>query len=428
MRRNASSKIMSSCLDRESAAALLWDESFLWGVMALKALQRAGLAFDLIRTDEIAQGHLDRYSLLFVPGGWSSNKMKVLGERGVEAVRRFVHEGGNYLGFCGGAGLATLDGIGLLKIRRKPTRNRIPSFSGRINIKTSDHPAFNDIKTPVFHAWWPPQFTIEDNSTNIIASYKAPMPDAFSADLNIGDVEGRGGWADLESLYQINLDPIRLLDDPAVVEGSYGRGKVLLSLVHFDTLDDKDGSQVLRNIWQYLGGQTELPSSSLEQERSSTDLGSNSSVPAISELESTVSGIIDLGIRNFLWFWRNSMLLQWRRGVRGLEYCTLSVMVREIAARLGSRQAPENAAIECDLKNINRQLVYFSERAKRLLVLERLAMQSGHITYERCDNPEIQKIREELFSSSKSYGGLFKEIIDRLDALLYMLIKEEQER
>ncbi|MBI5633450.1 MAG: hypothetical protein HZA15_08240 [Nitrospirae bacterium] len=395
--------------------------------MALKALQKSGLSFDLIRAEEIERGHLEKYALLFVPGGWSSNKMKALGETGVEAVRRFVHEGGSYLGFCGGAGLATLDGIGLLKIRRKPTRERLPSFSGRIRIRTSDHPVFSGIGDPVFHAWWPPQFTIEDNKINVLASYREPMPDAFSSDLNIGDVESRGGWADLEQLYQINLDPKLLTNDPVVIEGTYGSGRVLLSLAHFDTLDDMNGIQVMNNLWKYLGGQKEGQSSSIRQEGVAAAIGSTSSSPGIAILESAVSGIIDLGIRNFLWFWRNPMLLQWRRGVRGLEYCTLYIMIQEIALRLNGHPAEKYRLIENDLMNIGERLVYFSERAKRLLVLERLAMQSNHITYERCDVPEIQKIREELFASSKSYGGMFKEIIDSIDAILYKLIKKEQD-
>lgn len=432
---------MSSILSRRGGAALLWDESFLWGVMALKALQKAELSFDLIQAADVRNGCLENYSMLFVPGGWSSNKMKALGEKGVEAVKRFVYEGGSYLGFCGGAGLATLDGIGLLKIRRKPTRDRIPSFSGRIRLKLDSHTIWKGVTdaepknssrvthnaSPAFHAWWPPQFTIEDNCINVLASYREPMPDSFSSDLNIGDVQSRGGWADLEQLYQINLDPVRLLNDPAVVEGRYGSGRVLLSLVHFDTLDDKNGIQVMENLWEYLAGH-EGPASRVAGHK--VPSATPSHLPAASEiavLESAVSGIIDLGIRNFLWFWRNSMLLQWRRGVRGLEYCTLYIMVQEIASRLGSRPAAKNSYIENNLMNISRQLVYFSERAKRLLVLERLAMQSGPITYERCDDPQIQKIREELFSSSKSYGGLFKEIIDSIDALLYMLIKKKQD-
>jgi hypothetical protein len=53
-------------------------------------------------------------------------------------------------------------------------------------------------------------------------------------------------------------------------------------------------------------------------------------------------------------------------------------------------------------------------------------MQHGHITYERCDDPEIQKIREELFSSSKSYGGLFKSLVGKIDTLLYLLLELDE--
>ncbi|OGW72598.1 MAG: hypothetical protein A2484_01225 [Nitrospirae bacterium RIFOXYC2_FULL_44_7] len=79
--------------------------------------------------------------------------------------------------------------------------------------------------------------------------------------------------------------------------------------------------------------------------------------------------------------------------------------------------------IEKDLKKIKGMLLPFTEKAKQLLILERHAIQNGHITYKRCDNPEIQKLRTELFSSSKSHGGLFKKLIDETDKLLYALIK-----
>src|SRR5271157_836090 len=98
----------------KSAIAFLWDESFLWGIMAYKALREAGLPFRLIRAADIGTGALLDCSALVVPGGWASNKIKVLGEPGISGIRQFVKEGGMYVGFCGGAGLATSDGIGLL--------------------------------------------------------------------------------------------------------------------------------------------------------------------------------------------------------------------------------------------------------------------------------------------------------------------------
>lgn len=405
---------------KSGKAALLWDESFLWGLMALRALRANGLPFDLLRAEDIKRGIPGGYRLLFVPGGWASNKIKALGDEGTSAIRAFVENGGSYLGFCGGAGLATLDGIGLLNVKRRPTRDRVPSFSGRIglNLAPQDHPVWSGIGHSVFHAWWPSQFVIDD-TVKVLATYGGALPDSFSSDLNVGDTVRNGGWAEMESIYRINLDPGRLRDEPAIVEGECGSGKVVLSLVHFDTPGDANGSAVLRNLWEYLAGH----SAATEKECRPAALShcrTNKASALISELETAVDELISLGTRNFLWFRRNPMLIQWRRGIRGLEYCTLHVMIKEIAAILSL--AP-NASVESGLEKIKELLLPFTDKARRLLVLERLALQTDHITYEQCDDPEIKGIRTELFANSKSYGGAFKELLDEIDKLLYTLLK-----
>jgi len=216
----------SSTVDKP--CAFLWDESFLWGMMSFNALRTAGLPFDLIRSEDIRKGILRSYAMLFVPGGWASNKIKSLGGEGVREIREFVDKGGNYLGFCGGAGLATLDGIGLLNIRRIPTQARVPSFSGGIRLRLSGHPLWAGMVPSipsVFHVWWPSQFSTSDQQINVLAAYNDALPDSFSSDLNVGDVRRiLGDWVSLERSYGINLDPSRLSDQPAVMEGQCGRG------------------------------------------------------------------------------------------------------------------------------------------------------------------------------------------------------------
>ena len=448
-------------------AAFLWDESFLWGLMAYKALKANGLPFELIRAEDIKKGCLKNYAMLFVPGGWASNKLKPLGDKGINEIKKFVRNGGNYLGFCGGAGLATLDGMGLLDIKRMPTKQRVPSFNGRIHLNVNEHPVWKRFKIQdsrftsknsklqtlnsklVFHAWWPSQFLIEDGSLKILATYGDALPDSFSSDLNVGDVETNNNWTELEEIYGINLNPNRLKDEPAVIEGTFGKGRVILSLIHFDTTDDENGAKVLKNLWDYLAGKQSAVNSQRSAKNSKLLIHSNMNLRGLSlftdkaqrsrrigtvpdapfdELEWAVEDLIGLGIRNFLWFWRNPMLLQWRRGVRGLEYCTLYVMVKEIAEILKMHDAGYMIQdIGKDLKKIKGMLLPFTEKAKQLLILERHAIQTGHITYERCDDPEIQKLRTELFSSSKSHGGLFKKLIDEVDKLLYTLTKMEAE-
>ena len=434
--------------------AFLWDESFLWGVMAYKALKSACLPFELIRSEDIRKGILAEHKLLFVPGGWASNKIKTLGEEGIIKIKEFVGSGGNYLGFCGGAGLATLDGIGLLNISRKPTKERVPSFSGRIGLSLSEHTIWQGITEPVFYAWWPSQFLPDRNDTRSLASYGKALPDSFSSDLNVGDTVRYSSWSDKEKNYGINLNPDRLLNDSAIVEGTYGDGKVLLSLIHFDTPGDTNGAIVLKNIWRYLAGFEYPYADSCPKARhaviaSPALSGAAISGPAqrdcftgfamtgvppstqcaaklsarevIAEIESAVEELISLGHRNFLWFWRNPMLLQWRRGVRGLEYCTLYVLIKEISELI--KYSDDDPSLIADYAfRIKGLLIPFVEKAMSLLIRERHAMQNGHITYEKCDDPEIQKMRAELFSSSKSHGGLFKDLIDKIDTLLYTLL------
>ena len=107
--------------------------------------------------------------------------------------------------------------------------------------------------------------------------------------------------------------------------------------------------------------------------------------------------------------------------MRGLEYCTLSVMMKELAEALRAGAA---SCTSSDLERIRGLLLPFADKAKRLLLMERYAMQNGHITYEKCDDPVIQSIREELFSRSKSYGGLFKRLLDEIDGSLFRVLTE----
>jgi hypothetical protein len=423
MQPTGNTKIKRNSLSGKKIA-LLWDESFLWGVMAYKALKNASLPFELKRAEDIRNGCLDEYSLLFVPGGWASNKLKALGDRGIEAIKNFVREGGHYLGFCGGAGLATQDGIGLLAIKRRPTKDRVPSFSGRIRLNTNSHLLWKNITEPVFHAWWPSQFVMEGGDLKILATYGEALPDAFSSDLNTGDVSAYGNWAELEKIYGINLDPKRLLTEPAVVEGRFGKGSVILSLIHFDTLGDGNGAAVLKTLWEYL---TDFKAADSHQTLNVEEPEFDPRVPTVvTEIMAAASELIALGSRNFLWFWRNPMLLQWRRGVRGLEYCTLYILIKEIASLSNVLTIDETGKeILVKIKNL---LIPFAEKAKKLLLLERTAMSGGHITYEACDSPEIQTLRKELFSTSKSHGGLFKELVSELDNYLYCLIRTRKNR
>jgi putative intracellular protease/amidase len=423
----------------KKSCALIWDESFLWGLMAWRALREAGLPFDLLRSDDVRRGALSHYRMIFVPGGWAANKINTLGDRGMEEIRRFVAGGGNYLGICGGAGMATENGLGLLSIKRKSPRERVPSFSGPIRLSCAGHVIWREINTPVFFAWWPSQFQVEYPDIKVLARYDKAQAEAFSADINVA--EGSIiGWSELEQRYGILLDPSRLHDEPAVLEGRFGRGRVILSLVHFDTPGDPNGAAVLRNLWGLLSSNcTSDPPTGAKCETGQSFKGiSNKILESIEEIHAAITELIAAGARNFLWYWRNPLLLQWRRGVRGLEYSTLAVMIGEMKRRLntdtdvsgqdglpGFPEAIDPSLWEKDLKEIRGQLIPFCEKAKRLLIKERLYMMNASLSPVECADAEISLLRQELFGSAMSHGGHFKRLIDPIDRLLYQLIKEE---
>ncbi len=420
----------------ENPCALLWDESFLWGVMAWRALTEAALPFDLLRSEDVRRGALSRYRMIFVPGGWASNKISALGEQGREEIRRFVAAGGSYLGICGGAGMATEDGLGLLTILRKPSRERVPSFNGPILLSCTEHEIWQGIERPVFSAWWPSQFMVMDRHVRVLARYEEAQADAFSSDVNVAD-GGIIGWADLEQRYGILLDPARLRGEPGVLEGSFECGRVVLSLIHFDAPGDRNCTVVLKNLWRYLASSCppHSPSDGKVERRGHLPDVPQRILEAVGEIQAAVAELIATGAENFLWSWRNPLLLQWRRGIRGLEYATLAVMIGEIGRCLhysgasdpGGRPALspsiDPSHLEEDLQEIQEQLIPFCEKAKRLLVRERFAMMTAPLSPVECADAEINGLRQELFASAMSHGGLFKRLIDSVDRLLYYLIR-----
>jgi len=416
--------------------ALFWDESFLWGLMAWKALTGAGLPFELIRSDDIRSGGLASYQMIFVPGGWAASKVLALGKKGQMEIRRFVENGGSYLGICGGAGLATDSHLGLLPVYRKSNAERVPSFSGPIRLTMDDHPIWNDIKTPVFSAWWPPQLhTAGETGFRILARYSDAEPEAMSADIRVADAR-REDWLSLENKYGIFLNPARLKGEPAVVEGGYGRGKVILSLVHFDTPGDSNGAIVLRNLWRYL---TDDPDVALRPGHpSSADVITVNDrfelATLLNDIQDAVNRLIAEGEQRRLWRRRNDLLLQWRRGVRGMEYSTLAALTEEIAARFsGSQKADSHqnqfrfqfdpVRLKFDLESIRERLIPFVDESIELLRLEYLQLEETFTEMEDDPGEKIKHLRPDLFGSARHFGGKFKPLIDTFDALLYHLIK-----
>ncbi len=404
--------------------ALLWDESFLWALMAYKSFNKLGLAPDIVTSDDVREGALEGYDVLFVPGGWASDKTVRLGADGAEAVRSFVREGGSYMGFCGGAGLA-LDvqgGLSLTRVSRVPTSHRVPSFSGKINLVPSlpAHPIWSGIRPPYsFTAWWPGQFHIAvAEGVRVVASYAGPGRDFCLADLPSSDVEGYDeGWAKWEAGYGINLDPVRLMGEPAIIETLYGKGKVFLSYLHLETPGDKKGNRALLNVVEYLKPQRRAVKRKGRGTRVRYPADARA-LKAADEMMRAAKEFITFGERNVLWYWRNPWMLQWRRGVRGVEYSMLYGLVKEVAGGLKAHGGSTDPALSGKVIAVRERVIPFFEDAKRLLMKERFALMNGGMSSIHSHDPDVKALRERLFSGSKRLGGEFKEILDALDEVV----------
>ncbi len=456
--------------------AVLWDNSYLWGLIAWRAFADLGLDFELLTAKQIRTGALDGSDVLFVPGGWASDKILSLGDEGARRIREFVRAGGGYLGFCGGAGLALThkSGLGLTPIGRLPASIRIPSFSGRIGLRLEDgaHPAWQGIAGETeFYAWWPGQFALgpEAAEVRVLARYGRPGSDSYVTDL---PVDPHVDWNAWEQGYGINLNPERIEGEPAVIEAAFGEGRVLLSYLHFETPGDAAGHQVLLNMLGYLRGvpadseaaseaavkaraaagrglwRAPAPSAASAGEAASEAAREAEAAAAIERAAAALTGpqaeaaalagslaeaaqLLEFGRRNFLWFQRNDWLLQWRRGVRGIEYSTLYAMLRQLAELAGKDTAarrddrPATGGIDSEmLARLNELVTSFVEDAPSLLMLERRALGQGPLSPLMTEDPQIAALRERLFSTTKRCGGLYREIVDLADAVLLPLLRK----
>jgi glutamine amidotransferase-like uncharacterized protein len=75
-----------------------------------------GFEVELISAKEVREGGLGKFHVVIHPGGSGSGQARALGEEGRERVRRFVRDGGGFVGVCAGAYLASAEYPWALKL------------------------------------------------------------------------------------------------------------------------------------------------------------------------------------------------------------------------------------------------------------------------------------------------------------------------
>ena len=408
-----------------SSVHIYWDESHFWGLLVRRALVHWGIPHRLVRAEEIAQGVLSGKSapcLLVVPGGRARGKAQRLGEAGMRAVRDFVAGGGNYLGFCGGAGLALTgpDGLGLCPWSRKGFTNRLHHFlSGHmhasLNVESPLVPASLG-ESALLPVWWPGRFDPLDDGVEVLARYQSPGPDFWVADLNLKKLP-KGTMSDWETLYGISLRPDFMRGQPCVTANAFGQGQVVLSYAHLETPASPHANRWLAHILDQVAGLScedpHLPAWDLDQRPVVWE------DQTLAQARTALKEVIATGSDHFLLFWRTPWLLGWRRGIPGAGINALYALVCEAQALAPTPGAEafwqEHAAHFSQLVELLR------DGLTGYLLAERLAMTVFHTAKDAIDSKGLREQRAALFGTAPEPGGVYAELLQLLESLYPML-------
>ena len=385
----------------QKKAYLFWETAGIWALLAWRALNQAGLKVEPVSASQIAGGALDQAELLMVPGGWPALKKAALGSGGAEAVRKFVGGGGFYLGLCGGAGLSlsVADGLNLLPLGRYSGKRRLTAISGPVLVEPSPEslalPWWQGLRPPArFQVWWPGQFAVlKGDEVRMLAFYAGAAPGLCTSDMQADQVPP-DEWPGLEDAYGCYLNPQRLIGLPAIVQGGYGKGRVFISYLHFDTPGDENGRRVLHNLWQEVLGDGAFQDAPHKPEAPGGDS---------SEIVGKIDRMWRLGQELRLWRGRgpDSVFPLWRRGSRGLEFFSLLMLTRA-AAREGID--PQR------LKDLMQPIL---DQAPKVLQAQAAILDRK--------NPDARekKLHSDWFPRPRRTGGILAQTLSRLENLLF---------
>ncbi len=417
-----------------SSIHIVWDESHIWGLLVWRALRALGLPHRLVRATAIAQGALSRNppAALVVPGGTARRKFQALGEAGVQEVRRYVDGGGTYFGFCGGAGLGLTGpyGLGLCPWKRRAFSDRLQhTNSGHMHVlPASGHPLVPpDLgEHPLLPVWWPGRFEYEPrDDVRVLASYQAPGPDFWVADLPLGSLS-KTALEDLETQSDLAIWPRHMQGQPCLVEGRFGQGRYVLSYSHLETPASRDANLWLAHLVRELTGLSAAPGAltpAWNLDSLTRNWPDEAGGADLALAKAALQDSFRQGMDQLLFFRRNSWLTGWRRGIPGANLNALYSLVCQVQNLAPGPQATaywlERRAAFLE------RLDLFRHGLAGYLLAERLAMTvSG--TANAIPEDVLKQQRLALFGPHMDFGGLFAELLETMDTLAGLALDEAQ--
>jgi putative intracellular protease/amidase len=182
----------------------------------------------------IEAGVLDQFDVFFAPGGGGSTQARELGEKGRVAVRKFVHDGGGYVGICAGAYLAS-------RSQKRP-------YLGILNAGIADFDRGRDVVT----------VELTDAGRKLLGSAEREL----KINYRNGPVWGPGlkssPACEVLGVFRTEVFPtnrtttVKMSGTPALISGTYGKGRIICSSPHPESTTGLD--EIFRHMVCWAAG------------------------------------------------------------------------------------------------------------------------------------------------------------------------------
>ena len=402
----------------EPPVFILWDASGIWGLMALRALRFLDINCVLVRGKDIAQGALagkrHEKALLIVPGGSARQKLASLKGEGQKELLNWLRGGGEYIGFCGGAGLALADGLGICPLEREPYAHRLfHLLSGHVIAES----AMGKISLPV---WWPGRFSWKGAADiDIQAIYKTHDKDLFIADLPF-DLMPPKIIKRLEQQTGQPTKPIFPANQPLALSGRFGKGQYFLSYAHLETPESGDANAWLEKILhQYNPRPLHIlpPWNTRDKQEFSNEI-STSFHASMQKSARALREMYALGEKTGLFFPRASWLFGWRPGFPGMGLNNLLACLDTLANLPACTPAPRSwPKIRIFFESLMNN---FIEEGTNCLWNLKLQIALNHL-HHNLKHPVSADRTETIFGSPLHGKGMITKIASLCDLWLFEL-------
>jgi len=211
-------------VDAKPVRVALFNDDGAFGLGVPRLTEQLGKTSDIkvtkVSGKEIASGVLKDFDVVIFSGGSGSKEAAAIGEAGREEVRRFVREGGGYVGMCAGAYLACTGfswGVGVLNAKTVSSKWR----RGKGDVEIEVTPLAREAtgltagKQTIRYANGP--IIVADHREGITAFEPLAI---FRTEL-----------AENDSPKGV------MVDSPAIVRGVFGKGRVISSSPHPEQTD-----------------------------------------------------------------------------------------------------------------------------------------------------------------------------------------------